>query len=300
VQQAIATLEPEHRTVVVLRDVEDLSYEEIAGITGLPIGTVKSRIHRARTGARGAAHEDLSMSSTKHTITAWLFPHARATALMDARLDALRGEGALSSDEAAFLDHHLERCAACQAAWDARESLARTMASMRGAQAPEGFAGRVLLAARARGRAAPVAEEAQGWSLVPRGQLVMGAALVVLVAGTLGTVVALGPKPRAQDGAVQEALTGGAGLARTTDAPDLVVRAPGLGAAKVRAHVTSIVAARGGSYEETSHAIVAVIPRAALVAITQDLASKGPFKMSKATDTLASDRTTLVIRFDLE
>lgn len=49
VQQAIATLEPEHRAVVVLRDVEDLSYEEIAGITGLPIGTVKSRIHRART-----------------------------------------------------------------------------------------------------------------------------------------------------------------------------------------------------------------------------------------------------------
>jgi RNA polymerase sigma-70 factor (ECF subfamily) len=33
----------------VLRDVEDLSYEEISEITGLAEGTVKSRLHRART-----------------------------------------------------------------------------------------------------------------------------------------------------------------------------------------------------------------------------------------------------------
>ncbi len=49
VQSAIAELDPQHRDVVVLRDVEDLSYEEISGITGLPIGTVKSRIHRGRS-----------------------------------------------------------------------------------------------------------------------------------------------------------------------------------------------------------------------------------------------------------
>jgi RNA polymerase sigma-70 factor (ECF subfamily) len=49
VQGAIATLGDEHRVVLVLRDVEDLSYEEIADITGLPVGTVKSRIHRGRS-----------------------------------------------------------------------------------------------------------------------------------------------------------------------------------------------------------------------------------------------------------
>jgi RNA polymerase sigma-70 factor (ECF subfamily) len=49
VQGAIAALDAQHRAVVVLRDVEDLSYEEISGITGLPIGTVKSRIHRGRS-----------------------------------------------------------------------------------------------------------------------------------------------------------------------------------------------------------------------------------------------------------
>ncbi|HEX3771105.1 MAG TPA: sigma-70 family RNA polymerase sigma factor [Polyangiaceae bacterium] len=49
VRRAILTLEPSFRECLVLRDVEDLSYEEIGQITGLPEGTVKSRIHRARS-----------------------------------------------------------------------------------------------------------------------------------------------------------------------------------------------------------------------------------------------------------
>jgi RNA polymerase sigma-70 factor (ECF subfamily) len=48
VQGCIAELEPDFREVLVLRDVEDLSYEELCEITGLPEGTVKSRLHRAR------------------------------------------------------------------------------------------------------------------------------------------------------------------------------------------------------------------------------------------------------------
>jgi RNA polymerase sigma-70 factor (ECF subfamily) len=48
VQEGIALLEEEHRMLIVLRDVEELSYEEIGQITGLPEGTVKSRLHRAR------------------------------------------------------------------------------------------------------------------------------------------------------------------------------------------------------------------------------------------------------------
>src|SRR4051794_32301293 len=47
VQAAIHALDEEHRVLVVLRDVEDLSYEEISSITGLELGTVKSRLHRA-------------------------------------------------------------------------------------------------------------------------------------------------------------------------------------------------------------------------------------------------------------
>jgi RNA polymerase sigma-70 factor, ECF subfamily len=48
VQEAIADLDEEQRMVVVLRDIEELSYDEIVEITGLPEGTVKSRLHRAR------------------------------------------------------------------------------------------------------------------------------------------------------------------------------------------------------------------------------------------------------------
>jgi RNA polymerase sigma-70 factor (ECF subfamily) len=47
-QRAIATLDEEHRLLIVLRDVEELSYQEIADITSLNEGTVKSRLHRAR------------------------------------------------------------------------------------------------------------------------------------------------------------------------------------------------------------------------------------------------------------
>ena len=47
-QDAIGELDEDHRVLVVLRDVEDLSIEEICEITGLPDGTVKSRLHRAR------------------------------------------------------------------------------------------------------------------------------------------------------------------------------------------------------------------------------------------------------------
>jgi RNA polymerase sigma-70 factor (ECF subfamily) len=48
VQEGIALLDQEHRMLIVLRDVEDLSYQEICTITGLAEGTVKSRLHRAR------------------------------------------------------------------------------------------------------------------------------------------------------------------------------------------------------------------------------------------------------------
>lgn len=46
--KGLAQLDETHRSILVLRDIEDLSYEEIADILSLPRGTVKSRLHRAR------------------------------------------------------------------------------------------------------------------------------------------------------------------------------------------------------------------------------------------------------------
>jgi RNA polymerase sigma factor (sigma-70 family) len=46
---AIAALPPEFRETLILREMEDLSYREIADVTGAPIGTVMSRLARARS-----------------------------------------------------------------------------------------------------------------------------------------------------------------------------------------------------------------------------------------------------------
>jgi RNA polymerase sigma-70 factor (ECF subfamily) len=47
-RRAIAALDEERRIVVILRDLEGLAYEEIAAALGLPLNTVRSRLHRAR------------------------------------------------------------------------------------------------------------------------------------------------------------------------------------------------------------------------------------------------------------
>jgi RNA polymerase sigma-70 factor (ECF subfamily) len=60
-RQALERLPPEYREVIVLRELEGLSYREIAGIAGIPLGTVMSRLARARE----RLHEALAGQSTK-------------------------------------------------------------------------------------------------------------------------------------------------------------------------------------------------------------------------------------------
>jgi RNA polymerase sigma-70 factor (ECF subfamily) len=48
----LETLSPEHRQVIVLREVEQMSYDEMAAALGIPRGTVESRLHRARAELR--------------------------------------------------------------------------------------------------------------------------------------------------------------------------------------------------------------------------------------------------------
>jgi RNA polymerase sigma-70 factor, ECF subfamily len=48
VQQALNSLEPGDALIILLRDLQDVPYEEVAHILDVPVGTVKSRLHRAR------------------------------------------------------------------------------------------------------------------------------------------------------------------------------------------------------------------------------------------------------------
>jgi len=54
IQAAVSALPPRQKLVVVLRDIEGRSYEEIVELTGFKLGTVKSKLSRARQQLRGA------------------------------------------------------------------------------------------------------------------------------------------------------------------------------------------------------------------------------------------------------
>jgi RNA polymerase sigma-70 factor (ECF subfamily) len=48
IKNCLELLSPRHRMVLVLIDMEEMSYEEAAGVLAIPVGTVKSRLARAR------------------------------------------------------------------------------------------------------------------------------------------------------------------------------------------------------------------------------------------------------------
>ena len=52
VQQALNSLDPEDARIILLRDLQDVPYEDVAEILDIPVGTVKSRLHRARQALR--------------------------------------------------------------------------------------------------------------------------------------------------------------------------------------------------------------------------------------------------------
>ena len=71
VREAMAALSDEHRSILVLREVEGCAYEEIAEILELPVGTIRSRLHRARLQLRdqlqGLVQQDASEAKPERT-----------------------------------------------------------------------------------------------------------------------------------------------------------------------------------------------------------------------------------------
>ena len=57
IQSALNRLAPDHRAVVVMKEFDGLRYEEIGAVLGVPVGTVRSRLHRARCELRDLLHD---------------------------------------------------------------------------------------------------------------------------------------------------------------------------------------------------------------------------------------------------
>ena len=102
-EAAIAELPVPFRETLVLRDVQGLDYREIAEVTGVPIGTVMSRLARARQPADRAASERTSAGGRVMTRFAATDPRLLVHAYVDGELDpahALEIERQFASDPA--------------------------------------------------------------------------------------------------------------------------------------------------------------------------------------------------------
>lgn len=76
IERALDELPEEFRLAVVLSDVEELSYKEIAEVMGCPVGTVMSRLHRGRKLLQAALYE--------HAVLAGIAPREKTTAPQEA------------------------------------------------------------------------------------------------------------------------------------------------------------------------------------------------------------------------
>ena len=124
--RAIDALDPPHREVLVLRDVEGLSAPEVAKVLGISVDAVKSRLHRARIAVR---QEVAPVLGSPAIATPRVSMCPDVLALFSRHL-----EGEIDPGVCATMEAHLARCGHCRGAC---ESLKRTLAMCRQLATPE-------------------------------------------------------------------------------------------------------------------------------------------------------------------
>jgi RNA polymerase sigma-70 factor (ECF subfamily) len=124
--RAIDALDPAHREVLVLRDVEGLPTSDVAKILGISIEAVKSRLHRARVAVRQGLAPVLGRPAVESPRTA-MCPDA--VALFSRHL-----EGEIEPSVCATMEAHLAQCSHCR---HTCESLKRTLAICRELPTPD-------------------------------------------------------------------------------------------------------------------------------------------------------------------
>jgi RNA polymerase sigma-70 factor (ECF subfamily) len=105
--QAIAGLDPKYREILVLRDAEGLSANEVAEVTGLSVEAVKSRLHRARLQVRARLAPLLGR-----------LPEAGPSCPDILHLFSRHLEDDIDADRCAEMERHLASCRRCEAACD--------------------------------------------------------------------------------------------------------------------------------------------------------------------------------------
>lgn len=119
---AIASLDDDHREVLVLRDVEGLTAPEVAEVLGISVDAVKSRLHRARSKVREKAEEGLAPLVREGA-------RRRAPGCPDVvALFSRYLEGDIGTAECNAMQAHVASCTSCTAAC---ESLKQTLALCR-------------------------------------------------------------------------------------------------------------------------------------------------------------------------
>ena len=124
---AIASLEPEYREVLLLRDMEGLSAAEVAEVLALSVAAVKSRLHRARISVRERLAPLLAPLPTRPSQGAGLCPDV--VELLSRHL-----EGDVGRDACAEMERHVAACSGCHAAC---ESLRQTLRLCESTPVPE-------------------------------------------------------------------------------------------------------------------------------------------------------------------
>ena len=119
-EQAIRSLEPMYREVLLLRDVEGLTAPEVAEVLGVSIQAVKSRLHRARLSVRAQVAPMLGIPTDGAA--------ANGTCPDVLTLFSQHLEEEISADICAEMERHLQACDRCRSACD---SLKRTLALCR-------------------------------------------------------------------------------------------------------------------------------------------------------------------------
>ena len=127
--RAIGALDPKHREVLVLRDIEGLTAAEVGEVLGITPQAVKSRLHRARVAVRNHLAPVLGVSEA--------VPVAPGGCPDTVGSFSRYLEGEIGEDACRQMEQHLARCPRCEGACAAlKESLALCRASGRQAEVP--------------------------------------------------------------------------------------------------------------------------------------------------------------------